>query len=112
MELESSILFKVPKETNPRTDQITKNENDLSNPLINTVSNEVDSANRNLEPLVVNNASPINTEDKNSKKKKVIFQGVPRHAPINVDSIGLKKSPRIAELQKKARSIIKPCRLH
>ena len=98
MELESSILFKVPKETNPRTDEITENKNDLSNPLINTVSNEVDSANRNLEPLVVNNASPINTEDKNSKKKKVIFQGILRYVPINIDSIGLRRSLRIAEL--------------
>ena len=37
----------------------------------------------------------------NSQKKKVNFQGVPKYSSINVDTIGLRRSSRIADVTKK-----------
>ena len=82
--------------------ETTENRNSSSHDA--TVTGNRDGANWSHEPLVINNPSLANTIDANSntsQKKKVIFQGVPKHAPVNVNTIGLRRSPRIAELKKK-----------
>ena len=75
-----------------------------------TVTNN-DGTNRNPEPTVVNHPSSRRTEDVNSlidssnvnqnKKKNAYFQGVSKYSPINIDSISLWWSPRIAAIKKK-----------
>ena len=85
-ELESSILFEVPKENNPdNIDNTTENANGASQPLDtrnnniddttenangtshnNTVADNRDGTNRSHEPLVINNPSLSNTTDVNS----------------------------------------------
>ena len=123
-ELESSILFEVPKENNSdNVDNATENANGVSQTLDTgnnnvaettenangsshdtTVTGNRDGTNRSHEPLVINNPSSPNAMDANSnasQKKKVIFQGVPKYKPVNVNTIGLRRSPRIAELKKK-----------
>jgi len=124
-ELESSILFEVPKEQNLSIDKSSKNINgllwslDINN---NIASNHGIDRSHNL--LIINNPSQSNAVDTNSNdsnqdfsnvnpviqsrrttatssKKKVIFQGVPKYSPINIDTISLRKSLRIATQKKK-----------
>ena len=90
-------------------DDDTENVNGLSRPLgINnnhedSVADDEWSSNQSHGPLVVSdpsikdpNPDSDSSNDSRSNEKKVNFQGVPRHSPVSVDTIGLRRSPRIA----------------
>ena len=38
---------------------------------------------------------------RNSRRRNVTFQGVPKHSPVNVDTLGLRRSPGISALRRK-----------
>ena len=105
-ELESSILFEVPKENQRIKDNTAENANGSLQPL--DTNNEKDdnrnSPNWSHNPLAVIrpfSSNILDVNSTNSQKKKVNFQGVLKYSLVNVDTIGLRRSSRIADMKKK-----------
>lgn len=103
-ELESSTLFEVPKETERNVDATTENANGASQSQDTNATNagidETDGAQRSHDPLAANQPSTSNTNSTKPQKKKVTIQGVPKYSPVNINTIGLRRSPRIAQKKK------------
>ena len=38
---------------------------------------------------------------RNTRRRNVVFQGVPKYSPANIDALGLRRSPRISALHVK-----------
>ena len=124
-ELESRILFEVRKEKNPRDDETASNDNSNEpSTLIDKITgnnNAKDDKNdddteRNPDQSVNNNQFQVNASDvipqENSndsncsnqtktftKKSKVNFQGMPTCSPININTLGLRISPRVDSMK-------------
>ena len=119
-ELESSVLFEVPKE-NLNYDCRSPVENTPSPPAEQIKDREVTSddkdksINRSRDHLTSNEESIVEAADENANKddgtntnysnvksskrsersKSVSFQGPPKHKPVNIATLGLRRCPRL-----------------
>ena len=121
-ELESSILFEVPKEKNQdKVNASSEDNNNRHNTNVTRNNNaeqkeNIASTERNPDQLVHIEQTQINANDvippsnstvsissnqpKNvAKKSRVQFKGMPKYSPTNLDTVGLRRSPRIANMR-------------
>ena len=117
-ELESSILFEVPKEKNQlevnmlykdnkhHTPNVARNNNAHNENIAHTERNPDQSVHIEQTPLHANDVIPPSNstatmrsnQPKNVAKKSRVCKGMPKYSLTNLDTVGLKRSPRIANI--------------
>ena len=131
MELESSTLFEVPKENHLNANNNSSLVKNVPSTLLDrTINNNTEDANyilikgnkgetiNRIHDLLESNVSPSTsvrplgevdsdgilhrtTGAEHSRSHNIAFQGVPKYYPVNVDILGLRRSPIIATLKRK-----------